>query len=252
MKLNKLLLALGIFTVSAPLFAGEITVFGAASMTNALQQIADEYSKNKPDDKIIFSFASSSTLAKQIAEGAPADIFVSANTKWLKFLQEKSLTVTGTEKVLVGNELVMIAPKQSAVQNVDIAKGEWLATLNNNYLSVGDPDHVPAGQYMKAAMQKLDLWEKVEDKLARAKDVRAALALVERAESPLGVVYSTDAKQSEKVKIVATFPVGSYPQIEYPVALIKEHDNQDSRNFYNYLTSAEAKKIFEKYGFSVK
>lgn len=129
------------FSLSAQ---AKVTVFAAASMTNALNQIAEDYKKVKPDQELVFSFASSSTLAKQIEEGAPVDIFVSANTKWMKHLSDKGLTIKDTEKVLVGNELVLIAPEASQLKEVDVAKGEWVAELKDSFLSVGDPDHVPA------------------------------------------------------------------------------------------------------------
>ncbi|MDO5054403.1 molybdate ABC transporter substrate-binding protein [Pasteurella oralis] len=246
---SSLVLACFVFSVSAQ---AKVTVFAAASMTNALNQIAEDYKKVKPEQELVFSFASSSTLAKQIEQGAPADIFVSANTKWMKHLSEKELTIKETEKVLVGNELVLIAPQSSKLNDVDVAKGEWVAELKDNFLSVGDPDHVPAGQYAKEALTHLKLWDKVETKLARGKDVRAALALVERTEAPLGIVYSTDGKVSKGVKIVGVFPADSYKAIEYPVALLKDHDNADSRAFLTYLESAEAKKVFADYGFAVK
>ncbi|UAX42947.1 molybdate ABC transporter substrate-binding protein [Pasteurella canis] len=230
----------------------KVTVFAAASMTNALNQVAENYKKVQPEQELVFSFASSSTLAKQIEQGAPADIFISANTKWMKHLSEKALTVKETEKVLVGNELVLIAPKSSKLNDVDVEKGEWIAELKDNFLSVGDPDHVPAGQYAKEALTYLKLWDKVETKLARGKDVRAALALVERAEAPLGIVYSTDGKVSKGVKIVGVFPADSYKAIEYPIALLKEHDNTNTRAFLAYLESPEAKKVFADYGFAVK
>ncbi|TCP93321.1 molybdate transport system substrate-binding protein [Cricetibacter osteomyelitidis] len=230
----------------------KITVFAAASMTNALQDVATEYKKTNPQEEIVFSFASSSTLAKQIEQGAPADLFISANTKWMNYLSEKGLTVKDTEKVLVGNSLVLIAPTDSKEMKVDIAQGQWINNLKNNYLSVGDPDHVPAGIYAKEALTKLNLWDFVSDKLAKAKDVRAALALVERAEAPYGIVYGTDAKATEKVKVVGEFPTDSYKAVEYPAAILKDHDNAENRTFLTYLESPEVKKVFEKYGFSVK
>ncbi|AWX15570.1 molybdate ABC transporter substrate-binding protein [Mergibacter septicus] len=249
-KIGLIALSLGLITTSV--CAAEITVFAAASMTNAMQKVADEYSQRYPQDKIVFSFASSSTLAKQIEQGAPADIYVSANTKWMTYLNQKGLTVQDSEKVLVGNSLVMIAPNNSQITQFEVDSGDWFKYLENSYLAVGDPNHVPAGQYMKAAMQKLAFWDKLEPKLARGKDVRAALALVERGEAPLGVVYSTDAKQSNKVKVVAEFPLDSYPAIEYPATIIKGHDTQAVQNFYTYLQSDTAKKIYQSFGFNVQ
>ncbi|QPB43204.1 molybdate ABC transporter substrate-binding protein [Rodentibacter haemolyticus] len=230
----------------------KVTVFAAASMTDALQQVAADYAKQNPKNDVVFSFASSSTLAKQVEEGAPADIFVSASNKWMKYLSEKNLTQKETEKVLAGNALVLIAPVKSAVDFVEVSKGEWIEALKDSYLSVGDPAHVPAGQYAEESLTKLNLWDKVKNRLARAKDVRGALALVERAEAPYGIVYSTDAKVSKNVKIVGVFPTGSHKSVEYPVAILKDHDNADSRDFLKYLESDEAKKVLVSYGFSVK
>ena len=252
MKIAKSALLLALCLGLSATASAKVTVFAAASMTDALQQIADQYQKEKPDDQVVFSFASSSTLAKQIEEGAPADLVVSASNKWMKYLSDKNLIVKETEKVLVGNELVLIAPANSAANTVDLAKGEWIGGLKDSYLSVGDPAHVPAGQYAEEALTKLNLWDQVKDKLARAKDVRGALALVERAEAPYGIVYSTDAKVSKAVKTVAVFPQDSYKAVEYPVAILQEHDNAETRAFLNYLQSDAAKKVFVEYGFSVK
>ncbi|MDK7280442.1 molybdate ABC transporter substrate-binding protein [Haemophilus seminalis] len=249
-KISTALLIAGLgFSFAA---SAKVTVFAAASMTDALQQVAKDYAKQNPKNKVVFSFASSSTLAKQIEEGAPADIFVSASNKWMKYLSEKDLTVKETEKVLVGNDLVLIAPAKSAVNSVDIAKVEWINALKDSYLSVGDPAHVPAGQYAEEALTKLNLWDKVQERLARAKDVRGALALVERAEAPYGIVYSTDAKVSQQVKTVAVFPADSHKPVVYPVSILKDHDNTDSRDFLKYLESDAAKKVLVGYGFSAK
>lgn len=249
-KISTALLIAGLgFSFAA---SAKVTVFAAASMTDALQQVAKDYAKQNPKNEVVFSFASSSTLAKQVEEGAPADIFVSASNKWMKYLSEKDLTVKETEKVLVGNDLVLIAPVKSAVNSVDIAKGEWINALKDSYLSVGDPAHVPAGQYAEEALTKLNLWDKVQDRLARAKDVRGALALVERAEAPYGIVYSTDAKISQQVKTVSVFPADSHKPVVYPVSILKDHDNTDSRDFLKYLESDAAKKVLVGYGFSAK
>lgn len=249
-KISTALLIAGLgFSVSA---SAKVTVFAAASMTDALQNVAADYAKKNPKNEVVFSFASSSTLAKQIEEGAPTDIFISASNKWMKYLSEKGLTVKETEKILAGNELVLIVPVKSAVDSVDISKGEWVDALKDSYLSVGNPAHVPAGQYAEESLTKLNLWDKVKDRLARAKDVRGALALVERAETPYGIVYSTDAKVSQKVKTVGVFPSDSYKPVMYPMAILKDHDNADSRDFLKYLDSDAAKKVLESYGFSVK
>lgn len=251
-KLSKI--ALGLATLLAVSLSAQakVTVFAAASMTDTLKQVAEDYKKVNPKEEIVFSFASSSTLAKQIEEGAPADIFISASGKWMKYLSEKGLTVKESEKLLVGNELVLIANKDSQLANVDIAKGEWINALNNSYLSVGDPAHVPAGQYAEEALTKLNLWDKVKNKLARGKDVRAALALVERGETSLGIVYATDAKVSKGVKTVGVFPKDSYKPASYPIAVLKDRKNPETEAFLQYLESDAAKKVYEQYGFSTK
>ncbi|OOF65565.1 molybdate ABC transporter substrate-binding protein [Rodentibacter sp. Ppn85] len=252
-KLTKISTALFIIGFGVSLAtSAKVMVFAAASMTDALQNVAADYMKQNPENEVTFSFASSSTLAKQVEEGAPADIFISASNKWMNYLSEKDFTVKKTEKVLAGNELVLIAPKKSAVETIDISKGEWIEALKDSYLSVGDPAHVPAGQYAEEALTKLNLWDKVKNRLARAKDVRGALALVERAETPYGIVYSTDAKVSRKVKTVGVFPLDSYKPVVYPMAILKGHDNSESRDFLTYLDSEVAKKVLESYGFSVK
>ncbi|MDU8925190.1 molybdate ABC transporter substrate-binding protein [Pasteurellaceae bacterium LIM206] len=252
-KLTKITLGLALSCVVISFSAqAKVTVFAAASMTNALQEVADEYKKANPNEEIVFSFASSSVLARQITEGAPADVFVSADQKWMDFLAEKNAIVASSRIDLVGNKLVMIAPKNSKIDSVDLSNAKWQSALNNTYLAVGDPDHVPAGKYAKTAFTSLHQWGDLENKLARAKNVRDALRLVEQGESPLGVVYATDAAITDKVKTVAVFPDGSHPAVEYPVAIIKDHDNKESRDFYNFLTSDSAKTIYKKFGFSTK
>ena len=250
--MKKLALIIGIaLGISQPV-AAKVTVFAAASMTNALQQIADEYKKVNPQEEVIFSFASSSALARQISTGAPADIFVSADQKWMDFVQEKKAIEESSRTVLVGNNLVMIAPKSSQIDKVDLTDSKWQSLLNGNFLAVGDPEHVPVGIYAKAAFTHLGQWQALENKLARTDNVRSALALVERAEAPLGVVYATDAKVAREVKTVAVFPPQSHPPIEYPAAIVKDHDNKDTQAFFTYLKSNEAKKVFAENGFAVE
>ncbi|WP_373100327.1 MULTISPECIES: molybdate ABC transporter substrate-binding protein [Pasteurellaceae] len=253
LKFKKLALSCVLACAALALSAqAKLTVFAAASMTNALEAVKADYVKANPQQEIDFSFASSSVLARQITEGAPADVFVSADQKWMDFLAEKKAIAADSRIDLVGNKLVMIAPQQSQLSAVDLSNDQWQAALKGSYLAVGDPAHVPAGIYAKAAFTYLKQWDQLQDKLARANNVRAALALVEQGESPLGVVYATDAAASQKVKVVAVFPDGSHPPVEYPAAIIAGHDNLESRAFLDYLTSGPAKKIFEKFGFSSK
>ncbi len=250
-KLTKMVLLstalMAFFSTSA---VAKITVFAAASMTNALEEVAKKYKQVNPDEEIAFSFASSSVLARQITEGAPADIFISADQKWMTFLKEKNAVEESSVTNLVGNKLVMIAPTQSNIDSVDLTNSKWHSALQNSYLSVGDPDHVPAGIYAKTAFTYLKQWDALENKLARGKNVRAALRLVELGESPLGVVYATDAAVTDKVKTVAIFPAESHPPVEYPLAIVKYKENKANRDFYNFLQSEEAKGIYQKFGFS--
>lgn len=219
----------------------KITVFAAASLTNAMQDIATTYK----DAEIVFSFASSSVLAKQIEQGAPADIFMSADQKWMNYLIEHK--VATDKQNLLKNGLVLIAPKQSKLEKVEInANTDWQAILpKGERLAVGDPDHVPAGLYAKESLTNLGVFDKLLPQMAPASNVRDALMLVERNEAALGIVYSTDAKVSDKVKIIGSFPAETFTPIEYPITLLKP----EAKEFYQYLSSETAKMIFQKYGF---
>lgn len=231
--------------------AETVTVFAAASLTNALTEIGNMFA-GKGSGTITPSFAASSTLAKQIENGAPANVFISADEAWMNYLSEKRLIVPDSRFDLLGNRVVLVAPADATLE-VDIKPGFPLAELlGEGRLATGDPDHVPVGKYAKTALEKLGVWGRIEGKLARADNVRAALALVERGECPLGVVYSTDAAISKKVKIVGTFPEGSHPPVTYPAALIKGKDTPDARSFLTFLKTPEAKAVFEKYGFTVR
>ena len=228
----------------------KVTVFAAASLANAVDEIVVEYKKEHKGD-IVTSYTSSSTLARQIEQGAPADIFISADQRWMNYLADKKMIVADSRVTLLANKLVLIAPVSSKLDKVVIDKNtDWLALLAGGRLSVGDPDHVPAGLYAKQAFESFGQWDKVLPVLARTDNVRSALLLVERQEAPLGVVYGSDAVVSEKVKVVSEFPVGSHDPVEYPLAIVVDHKNDDVVAFYQYLQSPKAKEIFIKYGFS--
>lgn len=228
--------------------AENITVFAAASMTNVLQEINKNFEQKYPQDKVTFSFASSSVLAKQIEQDAPADVFISADTKWMDYVKEKQPSKTQNVEVLVKNDLVLIAPISSKIQAENIQSVNFSKELADSYLSVGDPDHVPAGKYAKKALEYYKVWGDVENKLARAKNVRDALSFVERNEAPLGIVYSTDAKISaDKVKIVAVFPQESYGEVVYPAATTS--NKPEAKKFLDFLKTPEAKAKFEVAGF---
>jgi len=232
--------------------ADKVTVFAAASLTNAMQDIAAQYQKEK-GVQVVSSFASSSTLARQIEQGAPADLFISADQQWMDYSISKQQIVENTRYTLLGNELVLVAAKASKIDKVEIDdKTQWTKLLGDSRLAVGDPDHVPAGIYAKEALQKLGAWSTLEPKLARASDVRGALALVEREEAPLGIVYGSDAIASKKVKVVGTFPASSHKPVEYPMAIVKDHEKPEVRAFYDYLKTPAASAIFKQYGFAPK
>jgi len=232
-----------------PALADNLTVFAAASLKNALDDISARW-KETGAGTVATSYASSSTLAKQIEQGAPADVFVSADQQWMDYVDKKSLVEKPHE--LLGNRLVLIAAKDNPL-TLKIEPGMKLAeVLADGKLAVGDPSNVPAGIYAKEALTKLKIWESVEPKLAPAADVRAALTLVSRGEAPLGIVYETDAKVDPKVRIVATFPDDSHKPIVYPVAVVKTTKNPDAAKFVAYLSSPAATEIFVKYGFSVR
>lgn len=230
-----------------------ITVFAAASTTNVITDICQLYD-NGGTEKAVPSFASSSTLAKQIGNGAPADVYISANEKWMDYLEEKGCIDSSTRFDLLGNRIVLIAPLDSDIDKVEIVSGFDLAGLlgKDGRLAMGDPDHVPAGLYGKAALKSLGVWQSVEKSVAGASSVRAALALVERGEVPVGLVYATDAAISEKVKVIGVFPQESHPPISYPVAIISGRKTPKTDRFVSLLKSDDAKKVFESAGFTVK
>ncbi len=242
---------LALFLSLSSAFADDVLVFAAASTTNALDEIAALFSA-KGLGFVKGSYASSSTLAKQIEQGAPADIFLSADQQWADYLAGKNLIVPASRSNLLGNTLVLIAPVEAKTPAITIDKSlDFTALLGEGRLSTGDPDHVPVGIYVKQALQNLGQWQKVEPKLARADSVRAALSFVELGESPYGVVYSTDALVSKKVKVVATFPAALHDPVVYPVALVSGRNNPTAKAYLDFLKGPEAKAVFEKYGFKV-
>jgi molybdate transport system substrate-binding protein len=229
-----------------------LTVFAAASTTNAVTEIGDIFSK-RYHVSFRSSFASSSTLAKQIDNGAPADLYISANVKWMNYLEQKQMIEAGSRIDLLSNSMVLIVPAGSNVNRVQIAPGfDLLNIIGDSRLSMGDPDHVPAGIYGKHALERLGVWTAIENHVARSKDVRAALALVERGEAPIGLVYATDAAITAKVKVVGTFPPTSHPPIIYPAAVVAGKRSQATDRFMALLRSPKARAVFEKFGFSVR
>lgn len=242
------LLAAGV--LNSAVAAEKITVFAAASLTNALDEIAAKYQKESGVE-IKASYASSSTLARQIEQGAPADMFISADQQWMDYVADKKLIEEKSRVTLLGNDLVLVAPVNSQLKHVNVNKvTDWSSLLKDSKLAVGDPDHVPAGIYTKQALTYLGTWEQLSPKMARANNVRAALALVEREEAPLGIVYGSDAVASKKVKVVGIFPEESHLPVEYPMATVKDHSTPAVEAFSKYLATPEASEVFTRYGFS--
>lgn len=243
-----------VFPATAPLKAQDnqpIVVFAAASLKNALDEIAGDWSKaNKTEVKI--SYAASSALAKQIENAAPADIFISADLDWMDYIEKKNLVKKNTRVSLLGNTLVLIASKDAKNKEVKIAPNFDLAgLLGDKRLAMAAVATVPAGKYGKAALEKLGVWKSVEGKIAEAENVRAALAFVSRGETPYGIVYRTDAASDKGVIIAGTFPDGSYPPIIYPVAQLETSKNAKAAEFQKALSTPSAQAIFKKHGFSV-
>jgi molybdate transport system substrate-binding protein len=234
-----------------PLIAQEqLTVFAAASLKNALDDANAAFTK-ATGVKVTASYEASSALAKQLEQSAPADVFISADLRWMDYAAEHKLIKPDTRVNLLGNKLVLIAPADSKLANVTIGKGFDIAKLaGDGRIAVADVKAVPAGLYAKAALEKLGAWAAAEPKLAQAENVRATLAFVARGETPIGIVYETDAKIEPKVKIIAAFPDDSYPPVTYPVAATAETKKAAAPQYLAFLRSSTAKAIFEKYGFS--
>ena len=252
-RLVKILFAFAIVcgVSSSPASAEDknLTVFAAASMKNALDDVDAAYTA-KTGVKVVASYAASSVLAKQIDQGAPADIFLSADTDWMDYAATRKAINTTTRTNLLGNSIVLIAPKDSAIDKVAIASGFDLASLAGpGRIATGDVNSVPAGKYAKAALEKLGAWQAAAPKFAMAESVRAALTLVARGEAVLGIVYATDAKVEPEVKIIGTFPADSHPPIIYPVAATTSA-GPASADYLAFLHTPAAKTIFEKYGFT--
>jgi molybdate transport system substrate-binding protein len=246
-----LVLLLGAGALLAPVsaFADDVLVFAAASLRNALDDAVAAYDKHGGSIKV--SYAASSALAKQIENGAPADIYISADLDWMNEVAKHNLVQPSTRADLLGNRLVLVAPADSKTK-VDIMPGFPLATLlGDGHLAMADPAAVPAGKYGKAALEKLGVWASVEKRVARAEDVRAALLYVSRKETPFGIVYQTDAAADKGVEVAGVFPPDTYPPIIYPVALTTASRNPEAAKFLAFLESAAAKPFFEKQGFAV-
>lgn len=230
--------------------AADVHVFAAASLKNALETVASQW-EDATGNKVLLTFASSSAIARQIEQGAPADIFISADLKWMDYLEDAGEIRSESRVNLLGNKLVLIGARDDD-RTIDISgKSDLAAELDGGRLALGATTSVPAGRYAKAALTALGLWAGVKDHLAEAENVRAALALVSRGEAPLGIVYSTDAKVEEGVKVLATFPEGSHLPIIYPAAIVKSSSSNDAGEFFGYMQSRSAGDAFAAAGFTV-
>lgn len=230
-------------------FAGEVKIYAAASLTDAINELASTYEKQHSDVKIKPVYAASSTLAKQIENGAPADVFVSADLDWADYLDKRGLFTAGSRTNLLGNELVLIAPAGKEF-TAKLEKGFDLPASFNGKLCTGEPGYVPVGKYAQQSLTYYGWWDALKPRLVGTDDVRTATAFVERGECPAGIVYSTDAKIAKKVSVVASFPSDSHKPIIYPGALLKKA-SPDSKGFWTYLQGDEARAVFVRYGFSV-
>ena len=235
----------------APAHAAEkVTIFAAASLKNALDEVMAAWQKETGKEATA-SYAASSALAKQIESGAPADIFISADTDWMDYVAKKNLIKADTRHNLLGNRIVLVASKDKA-DPVEIKKGFDLAKLlGDGRLAMGAVDSVPAGKYGKAALESLGVWSSVESKVVGAESVRAALLLVSRGEAPYGIVYQTDAAADKEVKIVGAFPDDSHPPIIYPIAALAESKNADASSLLEFIQSDKAAEFFTKQGFTI-
>jgi molybdate transport system substrate-binding protein len=225
-----------------------LVVLAASSLQEALEAEAQAWAA--PDHPHpTLAFAASSALARQVESGAPADLFLSADEAWMNTVEKAGALKAGTRRDLLTNSIVLIAPASSNAA-IDLANAATLdAAIGQGKLAMADPDAVPAGKYGRAALQHLGLWDKLANQVVRAENVRAALALVESGEAPLGIVYATDAAASAKVRVVTTFPAGSYLPIRYPVAVLATSRNPQAASFEQFLESDRGRAIFARYGF---
>jgi molybdate transport system substrate-binding protein len=245
-----LLLAMALPALACAAAPAPVTVYAAASLSESLQALTDRFSADT-GVPVRLSFAASSSLARQIEAGAPADLFISADEEWMDYLAERRLIDSKSRRVLLGNRLVLIA---AAGDPVTLTIGPNFAlspALGSAPLAVADPDSVPAGRYAQAALRHFGVWESVRSHLARAENVRGALQYVARGEARLGVVYATDAKADARVRVVDVFPASSHPPIHYPAAVLNS-SSADAQRLLTYLASASAATVWTKYGFLVQ
>jgi molybdate transport system substrate-binding protein len=233
-----------------PARSADVTVFAAASLKEAMDAQARQFEADT-GSKVVVSYAGSNALARQIDAGAPADIFISADLEWMDDVEQHHLVAPGTRVTLLRNSLVLIAPAASTSTLKIVPGFDLAAALGSDRLAMANPDSVPAGKYGKSALEALGVWPRVEKKLARAENVRAALALVSRGEAPYGIAYRTDALADKGVRIVGTFPANTHPPIVYPAALLTAGHTPAATSLLDYLKTPAAGAIWEKYGFGL-
>ncbi len=252
MRYNRIFpLVLGLTLTATVCPAAEtVTVFAAASMTNVVEEVISRF----PDSSsggIRSSFAASSTLARQIEAGAPASVFISANSKWMDYLQDRKLIDPATRQTLATNRLAVIGAASESAEQINLERPQPFAALlgDRGRMAIGDPAHVPAGIYARQALERLGLWNDVSNRLALTDNVRGALTLVARGETPVGIVYATDLALTEQVRVLTMLPHSSHEPILYPVALVTGGISDRAKEFLSFLTGPEGAAILQKHGF---
>ncbi len=244
-------LLLAFFLIPArPLLAGDVLVFAAASTTEAVEAAAEQFAR-AGEGRVRGVFAGSSLLAKQIDNGAPADIYLSASAAWMDYLGQRGRIENASRRDLLANSLVVIAPGESATVDAVGFEVDIVARLGDGRLALGDPDHVPAGIYARQALEALGLWPALEDRLIRTNDVRVALYMVARGEAPLGIVYASDAVAFAGVRVAGMIPEARHDAIRYPIALVAGGDNPAARRFLEFLATPEMAALFRRHGFAL-
>ncbi len=236
------------FWTASPALANDITVFAAASTAPLMQNLTEAYGK-RFDERVRLSVAASSTLARQIQNGAPADVFLSANQSWMDHLEMQGLLTPNTRRDLLANRLALIAPADG-LSNVAIGPNvDLVGLLGDGRLAMADPDHVPVGIYGRAALTALGVWQAVTPRVARLSDARAVVAVVRRGEVPLGIAYTTDGRTVSGVRVVGTFPADTHPAIVYPVARLSGGRSKTAGRFLDFLALDESRALMRQFGF---
>ncbi len=245
------MVAASLIAASATIAGGRVVVFAAASTTEAVTALAERFGR-RSGIHVVPSFAASSTLARQIELGAPADIYIAADRRWMAYLAGRGLIDGARTCELARNRLVLVTPRDRAPwpAQVRIAPGmDLTALLDGGRLAMADPDHVPAGMYGRQALETLGVWPEIADRLVRSADVRGALALVARGEAAAGIVYATDARISTRVRVAGSFPAASHDAIVYPVAPVGDTLSPGAAAFFDYAVSAEGRAVLAEFGF---